>query len=499
MQFSTDHIDAALAPARAFAGADVRDLARGDLLAAQAAVANVRRAAEVLLASIAGEVARRSAPDLGAGSLARTEGYSSAPRLIAAATGGSLADAHRLIEAGAALAPSPQAPDDAPPAGSLRAALVAGEVGVEAGALIRSTLAKVADPDGELERRLVRQAREVGLAELRTTCLRAEAFANNTAWREREKRQYALRFASMTTDHDGMMVFTARLDPPSALPVKAWLDAQVRDAFQRQRDHGPEGQAEPADTRTAGQMRADALVSLARHGLACDEPTSGVSTTVIVRMDVDALRSGLGLGDADAMAAPISVEALRRAAADAEVIPMVLGGPSEVLDLGRSRRLFTRAQRLALVERDGGCAWCHAPSSYCEAHHIRWWDRDTGPTDLSNGVLLCTSCHHRLHDTGWEVRIREGRAWFVPPASVDPERVPRLGGKARLDLGYEVLDSLEEYGPSIAVLDPAAALVGVGVGVGVGVNGGAVGASVAPPGDAVRVTGDAVGVAVTPA
>ena len=467
MQFSTDHIDAALAPARAFAGADVRDLARGDLLAAQAAVANVRRAAEVLLASIAGEVARRSAPDLGAGSLARAEGYSSAPRLIAAATGGSLADAHRLIEAGAAIAPPPGETDDAPEPGSLRAALLAGEIGVEAGALIRATLGKVPDPDGELERRLVRQARDVSLHDLRTTCLRAEAFANNTAWREREKRQYALRFATMSTDAEGMMVLTARLDPPSALPVKTWLDAQVRDAFQRQRERGPQGASEPADTRTAGQMRADALVALARHGLACEEPTSGVSTTVIVRMDVDTLRSGLGLGDADAVSAPISVEALRRAAADAEVIPMVLGGPSEVLDVGRSRRLFTRAQRLALVERDGGCAWCHAPPSYCEAHHIRWWDRDGGGTDLNNGVLLCTSCHHRLHDTGWEVTVDAGRVWFVPPASVDPERVPWLGGRARLDVTGGLDEHLNEHLAGGPAGGPAG---GLGVSLDIGVT-----------------------------
>src|SRR5690606_29426735 len=167
-------IDAALAPARKFAGAEVRDLPRGDLLAAQAAVAGVRRAAEVLLASLAGEVARRSSPDLGAGGLARGEGFSSAPRLVAAATGGSLADAHRLISAGTALAPDAPTP--------LRAAMLAGKVGVEAAALIRETLAKLGDADGNLEQRLVAQARELSLTDLRGECLRAEAFANNTAW-----------------------------------------------------------------------------------------------------------------------------------------------------------------------------------------------------------------------------------------------------------------------------------------------------------------------------
>jgi hypothetical protein len=62
----------------------------------------------------------------------------------------------------------------------------------------------------------------------------------------------------------------------------------------------------------------------------------------------------------------------------------VLGAESLPLDLGRAARLFTKAQRLALGERDGGCASCGQNIGYVEAHHIDWWERDTGPTDLSN-------------------------------------------------------------------------------------------------------------------
>lgn len=95
---------------------------------------------------------------------------------------------------------------------------------------------------------------------------------------------------------------------------------------------------------------------------------------------------------------------------------------------------------LRLWERDGGCAMCHLPPGMTKAHHIRWWARDHGPTDIDNGVLLCESCHRRIHDNGWDVRtappgrgIRGGRVWFTPPACVDPTRQPRLGGRARYD------------------------------------------------------------------
>nr|PZN11721.1 MAG: HNH endonuclease [Mycolicibacterium hassiacum] len=458
MQISSELLDSAADAVRAFHGADIGGLSHGRLLEAHDAAARARRAADVLLAALAAEVAQRSA----AGGLARAEGFSSPQRLVASLTGGSLAEAHRLVDAGTLLleqTPPPDAvvesapdavadeparellPGDPVPGDATAQALRTGDIGVEAAALLRATITRVqaavdaglADPDAALvvERRLLGCARTLSLGQLRRACVRAEANASPAAWEQRERRQHQARCVSVGSDSDGMVVITARLDPPSAAPVIAWLDAQVRDAFQRRRDH------DTLDERTAGQIRADVLVALARHGLTCDTPTTGVATTVVVRMSLEQLRDAnntkSGIADCDTLTTPITAAAARLMAADAEAVPLVLGGVSEVLDIGRARRLFTRAQRLALVERDGGCAWCHAPPSYCDAHHIRWWTKDTGPTDLSNGVLLCVSCHHRLHDTGWDVQVKDGQVYFIPPITVDPTQTPRLGGRARLE------------------------------------------------------------------
>jgi len=111
-----------------------------------------------------------------------------------------------------------------------------------------------------------------------------------------------------------------------------------------------------------------------------------------------------------------------------------LGHEGEVLDLGRRVRLFTRAQRLALVERDGGCAKCHAPPEHCEAHHIRWWENG-GLTDLANGVMLCTRCHHDIHRQGWEILVNANHVDFIPPPTIDPTRQPIPGGLAAIDIG----------------------------------------------------------------
>lgn len=76
----------------------------------------------------------------------------------------------------------------------------------------------------------------------------------------------------------------------------------------------------------------------------------------------------------------------------------VLGADSEILDVGRTQRLVTPAQREALTARDQGCTWsgCHRPPWWTDAHHITPWT-DGGPTDLANLILLCRTHHKWTH------------------------------------------------------------------------------------------------------
>ncbi|WP_146065700.1 HNH endonuclease signature motif containing protein [Arthrobacter pityocampae] len=123
---------------------------------------------------------------------------------------------------------------------------------------------------------------------------------------------------------------------------------------------------------------------------------------------------------------PVSVRTVRKIACDADIIPVVLGGRGEVLDVGRARRLFGVAQRRALVARDRGCAFpdCTVPAVWSEAHHITPWLAG-GRTDVSNGCLLC-SFHHRLVERGnWIIQVKHGVPWFTPPPYIDPDRTPR--------------------------------------------------------------------------
>ncbi len=134
---------------------------------------------------------------------------------------------------------------------------------------------------------------------------------------------------------------------------------------------------------------------LPRHGAG--------ATTVMVLIDLQELRDDLGVGEL-ATGDRITAGEVRRLACNARLVPAVLGGDSEVLDLGRSARFFGPAQRKAMAIRDRRCRaeGCSIPAEWCEAHH--WgtpWSRG-GRTDLADGALLCSWHHHRAHDAAYD-------------------------------------------------------------------------------------------------
>ena len=118
---------------------------------------------------------------------------------------------------------------------------------------------------------------------------------------------------------------------------------------------------------------------------------------------------------------------VRRMACDAAVLPAVLNGGGQVLDVGRTRRLFTGPLRRALAIRDRGCAFpgCDRPVRWTDGHHIISW-LNGGTTDVDNGVLVCRVHHGLVHDAnGWRVRLGTDKLpEFIPPPWIDPDQRP---------------------------------------------------------------------------
>ncbi|MCP2328315.1 hypothetical protein HDA40_006822 [Hamadaea flava] len=181
------------------------------------------------------------------------------------------------------------------------------------------------------------------------------------------------------------------------------------------------------DLRSAGARRADALVEVCQRIMNAGElpDNGGEKPHLTITLPWDALQAkvGAGLLDTGDLLTP---ETVRRLACDAMIIPAVLGGDGQVLDVGRARRLIDGPLRRALVLRDKGCAFpgCDRPPQWCHGHHIRSW-ADGGDTCLANSVLLCAFHHREIHHGHWEVRMRpDGFPEFTPPAFVDPLRRP---------------------------------------------------------------------------
>lgn len=265
------------------------------------------------------------------------------------------------------------------------------EVGAEAVAKAEEALIGYAAQYAPRQlRRLGRRILEVAAPEL---CEEAEG----KALEREERRAAAVTSLSLRRLGDGTTRISGRLADHVADRLRTYLDAYTSP---RHRGLGEGDHVPPR--RRAGQAFGAFLEAvdpdrMPLHG--------GDATTVLVTIDLETLQSqlaGVGLVGEE----PISAGQVRRLACTAAIIPVVLGGDSVPLDLGRARRLFSPYQQKAMAVRDRRCRaeGCTIPAAWCEAHHAKDpWSRG-GKTDLADGALLCPWHHHRAHDPHYDTR-----------------------------------------------------------------------------------------------
>lgn len=236
--------------------------------------------------------------------------------------------------------------------------------------------------------------------------------AERKALDEEERR--ARRLTSLTTQRlgDGTTLVKARVPDAVADRLQTCLEAFTNPRQQSGADGEPcsLGKKVPYDVRL-GRAFCSLLEGLDPSRLPIH---GGDATRVVVTIDLDTLLTGLGVATTDSGHRITAGEA-RRLACTAGIIPAVLGSASEPLDLGRTARLFTAAQRRALALRDGECRadGCTIPAAWTEAHHLDPWSAG-GSTDVTNGLLLCSHHHHRIHDDRYlHRRVANGDVKFV--------------------------------------------------------------------------------------
>lgn len=265
------------------------------------------------------------------------------------------------------------------------------------------------------EELLVHEAGHLGPRDLRTYADRilehlapdiAEAAEYDRLLAE-ERRADAETRLSMRRRGDGSTDIRARVSDVEAARLGAYLDAFNAPRRRHLGDQASEAVDELAQLPLERQ-RGIAFVALLERVLVSSLPRhGGTATSVMVTLDYGTLIREHGRAGVATTSTGHRVTAgeARRLACQAGIIPVVLGGGSEILDVGRTRRLVTDAIRKALNLRDRGCtaAGCTMPPALCEAHHVIPWSRG-GPTSLADSKLLCSFHHHRAHDPDWETR-----------------------------------------------------------------------------------------------
>jgi hypothetical protein len=393
----------------AAADADLRELV--------AAAASVRQAAERHAALGAGEVAQRSRPEHGLAGFAQRAGHRTVEEFLRVETGVSARDASATARVG----------EIAVGGGVLGDAILNGRVSVAAADAIHAGLGApaVAVPADVLDQaveRLCGDAESIDPDRLQRRAREVRDELDEAGVADREAQRRDARSLRLVRQADGMTRIVWLLDPESAAIV-----TEVYDRATSPRRGGPRfvdsDQREAAsairdDPRSTEQLASDSFTELLRQSGAVDREVLLGSGTPAVRVLVSAAaleaRRGHGVLESGES---VSIATVERLACSDGVLPIILDGSGQALDLGREQRLYNRRQRLALAVRDGGCMWpgCDRPPSWTEAHHIHQWARDRGRTDLADGILLCRHHHLRLHDEGWEIERRAGRYWLEPP------------------------------------------------------------------------------------
>ena len=358
---------------RQLAAVDVSALEAHQLRGVLADVTRLRDAAEALIARAAGR--------LGSSSVVRGATRCTQREADRAVARGGLLQA--LPDVGEALATGTISAANVDTLG--RAAERTSLEAVEASGLLEVARAKPADAMGKQVTDFVRKA------------------ASDADVAARHARQRAGRRAVLIRERMG--VLHAELDDWTFHRIEKAINAEMDRQYRAVggRDRG-------ADAPTPQQRRADALAALILGGSsprrAAGPPAVRNQGIFIVHADGSGHIPGVG---------PLLRAEVERLCCISDLHGLVFSADGRPLWLGSATRLASDDQWLALIARDEGCIGCSVDPSHCEAHHVEWV-RHGGPTDIDNLVLVCSHCHHLIHDDGWRVLTGDDGRWtLVPP------------------------------------------------------------------------------------
>ncbi|MEZ0094726.1 DUF222 domain-containing protein [Streptacidiphilus sp. EB129] len=331
----------------------------------------------------------------------------------------------------------------------VRAAQARGELSCDQVEILARELAPIQDDTarGQAETLMVEQAPKLHLAHVRQAAKQIHAHLVTDAQPAQTEAPAAfqswVKLSPTGTSDDPFWVLSGELSPLAGERLRIALEAAT---------------AAPADgdPRSHAQRMGDALATVADLALRSDTlPTTGgqrPQLTLIADLDTLApncpthptltpnenthadtdtgearpgnLLAGLLRPVASAATTrgyPLASGQLRKEACDCRLRVILTRGQDRPVSIGRATRTVPAHLRDAVVARDRHCVWpgCTRPPTWCEAHHLVHW-ADGGDTSLDNLALLCGEHHTDLHQTGWELQMRNGTPHAVPPPDMSP-------------------------------------------------------------------------------
>lgn len=229
------------------------------------------------------------------------------------------------------------------------------------------------------------------------------------------------QYLVLSTSWDGEGFLKGRLDPEATAIVKSVLDQIAQELYRSERRAVLEAQlaGDVAHVHADHSHRmAEALVEMARRAAATTSAEAeGAAVTparplATFHFDVDTygdLKARLSDGT------PIPTKDALRMACDAAIVRVISKDGSVPLELGRTVRDPSEAQRRALGVLWATCAHpsCDRPFAWCQLHHVWHWERG-GPTDVDWLLPLCSRHHHLHHDGVFDIiRRPDGSFLFL--------------------------------------------------------------------------------------
>jgi hypothetical protein len=435
---------------------DVDLLDEASLMAGMGLLRDLDRQTQVYKLWFAAAIARQSDHLLGYAGLARRNGSATPAIFIQSMTGSSIEEATKLARLGQSIV---DAEDSVLENSPVATAAVSGGISVDAADAIRRGLgtpdpAVTAAQLDAVARELIARAGVMTPEALLKAARQARNDLDLDAIERGEKQRSMIRYVrtwhrdgmsggswAVPDEDGGLEILTAlkllvakKTNGPRFADVST--ESPTPDVVEAQPSGEPAHGLEVEDDRAPEHIMADGFVQIFHNGITADPgvvPGAGrAAVRVIVpeRVLADRVRNGpeakpTGSALLEETMSAISFGKLQEYLCEGGTISVTLDAIGQVVDEGREQRLFTKAQRTALGVRDGGCRYpgCNKPPSWCEAHHIHYWARDHGTTDIANGILLCRYHHMLTHTQGWEIiRDESGDYWLTPPQHHDPKQ-----------------------------------------------------------------------------